>query len=80
MMETVSNPLHQDMIKLMAGIVVSYSSHLVCFFWLWWAAKEDSLSEKSWSVFGLAFGMIAVAIFYGASIYYRQKGTECETT
>lgn len=32
--------------------------------WLWVLAKTNGLSRMVWSLFGLAFGLIAVGIFY----------------
>jgi uncharacterized membrane protein len=60
-------------LKLLAGLAVEYLHHLVSLVWLWFAAREEALSKSSWAVFGLAFGMLGVAVFYTANIYYRER-------
>jgi len=60
-------------VKSLAMLSAGYLPNIISFFWLWWAAKQESLSKYAWSFFGLAFGVIALAVFYGACIYYRGR-------
>ena len=32
--------------------------------WLFWLASKNNVNKLAWSIFGLFFGLIAVAIFY----------------
>ena len=51
-------------------MLVGYAHQVVSAFWLYQAAKKESLSKLAWAVFGLSFGFIAIAVFYSASIYF----------
>ena len=59
----------------LAGLIPSLSSHylpnIVFALWLSFVASQQSLSKLIWALFGFAFGIIAVGIFYILLIYYN---------
>ena len=57
-------------------ILVGYAHQVVSAFWLYHAARKESLSGPAWSIFGLSFGFIAVTVFYSANIFFLLKDTE----
>jgi len=56
------------------NLILNYASNLVSCAWLYFVAKTESLSKSAWALFGLSFGVIGVACYYAASVYYQLKG------
>ncbi len=55
------------------SIIFVVLSNLGAALWINHVAKERDVNRLIWSVFGLLFGLVAVGIFYAASIYEEIK-------
>jgi hypothetical protein len=65
--EIVKSSLNESLVRLFS----SYIPEIVFGVWLYYEAGQKKLSKVTWSLFGLAFGIYGVALFYILLAYFN---------